>query len=185
MSIASIDDLPQYTYDDFQQWEGDWELIEGVPYSMVPSPVIIHQGIASNIVAQLVNSLGDCMQCMVLHEQDWKISESTTVRPDVVLVCNERGDAYITQHPEIIFEVVSKSSIKLDEALKFKLYAAEKVPYYIIVYPNDLKAKVFKLTDEHYVKVADTTNETVNFDDLPCKVSADFGAVFKRFRAKS
>ncbi len=23
-----------YTFDDYQQWSGDWELIEGMPYAM-------------------------------------------------------------------------------------------------------------------------------------------------------
>ena len=28
--------LPHYTYDDYYQWDGNWELIYGVPYAMFP-----------------------------------------------------------------------------------------------------------------------------------------------------
>lgn len=38
-----IEDLPHYTYDDYAQWEGRWEIIEGVPYAMSPAPTIKHQ----------------------------------------------------------------------------------------------------------------------------------------------
>ena len=100
----------------------------------------------------------------------------------MVLVCNEPGDAYITKRPEIIIEVISHSSIRMDEEIKFRIYADEKLPYYIIVYPNDFKARVFKLKGDRYIKIADLTHENQDFEDLPCPASVDFDAVFKRFR---
>ena len=33
---------PHYTYEDYLLWEGRWELIEGMPYAMSPTPVIDH-----------------------------------------------------------------------------------------------------------------------------------------------
>ena len=33
---------PHYTYDDYKNWQGDWELIRGVPYAMAPSPLKTH-----------------------------------------------------------------------------------------------------------------------------------------------
>ncbi|MBU1668674.1 hypothetical protein KKC13_09655 [bacterium] len=32
-----------YTYDDYCLWEGNWELISGVPLAMAPAPMINHQ----------------------------------------------------------------------------------------------------------------------------------------------
>ncbi len=181
MSIATHL-LPCYTYDDFKHWEGDWELIEGIAYSMAPSPNIKHQAIGYKIASLLDNSIEHCNQCTILGEQDWKISETTTIRPDVVMICNEPGEQYITKRPEVVIEIISKSSILKDEQIKFKLCEDEKVPYYIIVYPNDLKARVFKLENSKYTKVADFTYETFSFDDLACKASIDFEQVFKKFR---
>jgi hypothetical protein len=42
--------LPHYTYDDWLNWEGQWELIEGIPYAMSPMPVPNHQRIAANLL---------------------------------------------------------------------------------------------------------------------------------------
>ena len=41
--------LPNYTYADYCQWEGQWELIEGIPYAMSPLPIIIHQIVNGNL----------------------------------------------------------------------------------------------------------------------------------------
>lgn len=100
----------------------------------------------------------------------------------MVLVCNELGDRYISKRPEIVIEIISSSSIQRDEVIKYDLCATEKVPYYIVVYPNDLKAKVFKLDDAKYLKVNDFTHEIFDFNDLPCHASIDFKKVFQSFR---
>ncbi len=36
---------PGYTVDDWQTWEGRWELINGVAYDMTPAPSPEHQRI--------------------------------------------------------------------------------------------------------------------------------------------
>ena len=53
MSTLLISELPNYNYDDYRLWQGDWELINGIPYSMTPSPTITHQAVASKIVSSL------------------------------------------------------------------------------------------------------------------------------------
>jgi hypothetical protein len=65
------EDLPQYTYEDYVQWEGRWELIQGIPYAMTPAPSIGHQVISSRINWQLRNLLQDCCRCEVLPPVSW------------------------------------------------------------------------------------------------------------------
>jgi len=170
--------IEYYSYDDYSKWKGDWELIKGIPLALSPSPTITHQIIVSKIVFELKES----KNCLILGGTDWKISNDTVVRPDVVLTYNETNDTYMTKAPEIIFEVISKSTAKRDEKTKFKLYEEEGVQDYIIVYPNDLKAKVYKLENGHYLKVGDFLTESYTFEKSTCKASVDFGAVFERFR---
>ena len=171
-----------YSYEEYSLWKGDWELIKGIPLSMTPSHTISHQSIASEIAFELKNSFKDSKLCMVLGGADWKVSSDTVVKPDVVLTCNETNDTYMTKAPEIIVEVISKSTAKRDEQTKFKLYQEEGVKYYIIVYPKDLKAKVYKLENGRYLKVGDFLTESYTFNESSCKASVDFGAVFERFR---
>ncbi len=176
--------IEYYRYDDYKEWKGDWELIYGYPM-MSPSPIITHQMVAGGIYAELYDALEECKECMVLMEQDWKISDETVVRPNVVVICNEPHEEYITKTPKIVIEVVSKSSAKRDETTKFELYAKERVPYYIIVYPHDLKAKIYKLEDRNYSKVADFSDEVAYLDEpSECKPKIDFERVFRRLRNK-
>ncbi len=51
--MAAVDYLPHYTYDDYVQWDGDWELYEGFPVSMSPAPMINHQVISANVLYEL------------------------------------------------------------------------------------------------------------------------------------
>ena len=174
--------IKHYTYEDYKLWEGKWELFDGFPVAMSPAPTITHQAIAYEISRQLGNSVEDCERCLVLGEEDYKLADDTILRPDVVLICDEPNEAYITKAPELIVEVVSKNTAKNDEGYKFQKYEAEKVTYYVIVYPDDLYAKVYKLKDGKYDKQGDFSRETYDFEETLCKVSINFDRVFKRFR---
>lgn len=181
MGALKTEDL-NYTYDDFKLWEGRWELFGGVPVAMSPAPMRIHQSIASELIYHLREQLDECPLCEVLGEVDYKVSEDTVLRPDIVLTCNETHEAYLTKAPEIVVEIISKSTAKQDEVFKFAIYEAEKVKYYIIVYPEDLKAKVYKLGAKAYEKQGDFTVESYHFEETTCNVMLDFLKVFKRFR---
>ncbi|WP_353661170.1 Uma2 family endonuclease [Hydrogenimonas sp. SS33] len=181
MSLAEILD---YTYEDYERWEGAWELIDGYPVAMAPASVRKHQNIAAKIVTVLTNVVEDaaCDDCVVSFENDWKINDTTVVRPDIILTCGDEGEKYLTKAPQIVIEIVSPSTAKLDERIKYHLYEAEKVPYYIQVYPEDLKAKVYRLENGKFSKVGDFTKETMRFNGLDCEVELDFAEVFRKFR---
>ncbi len=176
--------IEYYTYDDYIQWEGDWELIDGIPYAMAPSPMKTHQNLAYELFFRIREQLEekDCQDCEVLGEFDYKISNNTILRPDIVFTCHETHERYLTKAPQIIFEVISPSSAKRDEIYKFSLYEKEKVKYYVLVYPDDLKAKIYKLKDGKYDKEGDFTQEVYDFKDSECEIKLDFKKVFKRFR---
>jgi Uma2 family endonuclease len=144
--------------------------------------VINRQAIAGKISNELMNSIGNCDNYLVLGEQDWKVRDDTVLKPDVVLICDEPNDQYTTKTPEIVVEVVNKPSAKRDEVFKFEIYEREKVPYYIIVYPGDCKAKLYQLENNIYSKQGDFFKESYEFEDTTCKAKIDSNNVFKLFR---
>lgn len=174
--------IEYYTYDDYVQWEGKWELIGGVPLAMSPAPTIIHQAIAYKIAMLLGNQIEDCERCLVLGEADWKIHENTVLKPDVVLICDEPNEIYITKTPEIVVEVISPTTALRDEKFKFEIYEKEKVPYYLLAYPNESKVKLYQLKNGQYSKEGDFFTETYHFNGLTCPVQINFNQVFKQFR---
>ena len=173
--------IEYYTYEEYCQWEGNWELIKGVPLAL-PSHTILHQSLVANILFEINKSVINGKECLCIAGVDWKIWSDTVLRPDISLVCNETNEAYMTKVPEIVVEVISKSTARRDETHKFKIYEEEKVKYYVLVYPNDLKAKVYRLDGKEYTKEGDFSLETYDFEETTCKASVNFGNVFERFR---
>ncbi len=53
----TMQDIPYYTYKDYENREGDWELIRGVPYSMSPVPGWRYQSFGSAFLTAFSNSI--------------------------------------------------------------------------------------------------------------------------------
>jgi len=177
LSAARIE---TYTVEDYRHWKGDWELIDGVPYAMAPSPAFTHQNLSAIIHAQLFEALEDCPHCHALYEIDVEFSADTVVRPDVLVICYEPEGERLTRAPSLIVEVISKTSARRDEGLKFDLYRAEGVTHYIVVYPEAQKAKVWHWVEGDYRKVGDFMNECHRFELPTCVVDVDFSRLWRR-----
>ena len=169
----------RYNIDDYYEWEGDWELIYGEAYAMAASPVYGHQFVNGKIFRQLDEQLDNCRLCSAVIEMDLEVSDDTVVRPDSMVICYQPTNK-LTKTPEIVFEVISKSTAKRDEILKFDLYQNEGVKYYILVYPDSKKAKVYKLINFKFKKIGDFFDESYSFDTKYCKIDFDFNFIWMR-----
>ena len=163
--------------EDYRQWDGDWELIGGRPYAMTPSPGVTHQRIAGRIFRQLDEGLDACEHGTALPEIDWEIANDTVVRPDVIVVCHQTGER-IVRTPALVVEVVSASSARRDEELKFELYQREGVPFYLLVYPEKALAKIFRLADGRFTKLGDFHTERATLPIRGCDVTLDFASIW-------
>jgi Uma2 family endonuclease len=176
--MPTADELPHYSYDDYKRWEGNWELIEGIPYAMTPSPVLKHQRISQKIAYQLETQLTDCSHCQALLSLDWIISEDTVVQPDNLVICHSPEGDFLTRAPVLIFEILSPSTAKKDRMTKFRLYQQEGVRYYCLVDPRNHVAKIYRLKDGRYIKQADASNESYDFDLEKCRVAINFSKIW-------
>ena len=168
-----------YTIDDYRQWQGDWELIDGVAYAMAPSPTVTHQSVSTKIATELSKKMSSCEECLVLNETDYEVSDNTVTRPDVLLICKKINEK-IDKTPEMIFEVLSPSTARRDETVKFDIYEREGVKYYIIVHPDNRVAKVYKLyEDGRFVKQGDFENDNFTFSLNKCQIDFDFSSIWR------
>ncbi|MFP4035590.1 MAG: Uma2 family endonuclease, partial [Desulfovermiculus sp.] len=97
--------LEEYTATDYEQWQGDWELIQGRPVAMTPSPGFLHQRVCLQIARRLDEQLEECPQCTVVFETDWHVATDTVVRPDIMVLCDQVQEK-VSQRPDLIVEVV-------------------------------------------------------------------------------
>ncbi|MGE5342323.1 MAG: Uma2 family endonuclease [Candidatus Omnitrophota bacterium] len=182
VSVLQIEDLPHYMYKDYVQWEGRWELIQGIPFAMVTTPAINHQRTVRNIETQLVNLLTDCPKCEVLASVEWAIFDDTVVQPDVLVVCGDRdkiGDRKLEINPIIVFEVLSPSTSRKDKIIKYRLYEQAGLKYYCIVNFDTKSADLFCLNqDQTQYRKEDSIDGKITFNLDPCSLSFDFEKVF-------
>lgn len=145
--------LPNYTYNDYVNWEGKWEIIEGIPYAMSPAPRLKHQAAAAAINTVLANGLENvgCNKCKVYQPIDLKIDENTIVQPDLSIICNVTEDkAYIDFPPNLVVEILSPSTALKDKNTKYELYQNFGIKYYLI-FDLDLKEILaYKLSEKKY-----------------------------------
>ena len=181
LTALKLEDLPHYTYDDYAQWEGRWEIINGVPYAMTPAPNLKHQRISQKIAAHLENLLRNCKYCHALLPVDWKIDEETVVQPDNIVVCGQDLEGkYLAIAPVLVFEILSSTTSRKDRMVKYQLYQAAGVKYYCIIDPETYSAEVFQLVERRYEDSKDFQDNKMIFDLGPCTIAFDFDEVFAR-----
>lgn len=174
------EDLPHYTYDDYARWEGKWELIEGIPYAMVPAPAMRHQRLSMKIAFQLDNLLENCGNCQTYQAIDWQITEDTVVQPDVLIVCGEytEGEKLLIP-PVLVVEILSPSTARKDKILKYQLYENAGVKYYCLVHPENKCAEVFYLGKKKYKGLGEYRDGRIPLDLGPCTINFDFSLIFQ------
>ena len=158
MSVSTIpvEWLPQYTYNDYQKWEGDWELIRGLPFAMAPAPLRRHQFVGGQFVTLANNELRkktNTCSCEVLYECDWIISDHTVVRPDVMILCDTPPSDFVKTPPALILEIFSPHTRLKDRNIKFKLYEENGVKYYLMADPDTNSMEIFTLKDNRYQEI--------------------------------
>jgi Uma2 family endonuclease len=141
--------LPHYTYDDYLQWEGRWEIIGGVPYAMSPAPVPQHQFIATDLVAEFRAGLKntDCRDCKATIYLDYVVADDIILQPDVLIVCGNITKKFLDFPPALVVEILSPSTAMKDRNNKFIIYESQKIPWYLIVDPDVRTIEIYKLNE--------------------------------------
>ena len=172
--------LPHYTYEDYAIWEGRWELIDGFPIAMSPSPVPKHQRIASAINRAISISLDNCKDCNVYEPTDYYVADDTILQPDVLVLCQEPTKKYIDFTPSLVVEILSPTTALRDRITKFEIYQSQGVPYYLIADPDAATIENYFLENGKYELHALDSQHKFSFllgDDF--KAEVDFAGVFK------
>ncbi len=160
--MASFPEEQRYTYADLLEWDDAvrYELYAGLPVALA-SPSGIHQRISGELYLQLGNYLRG-KKCRAyyapldvrLFEADGDHPEDveTVVQPDLMVVCDpskvdRRG---VHGAPDLVIEIVSDSSRRLDRLTKRNLYQRAGVREYWIVDPEACVVSVYTLSDGVY-----------------------------------
>ena len=142
--------LPHYTHEDYCQMEGRWELIEGIPWAMSPTPLPRHQWTSANVKYQLIDAIkkSKCKNCKVYDFIDIKIAEDTILQPDAVVVCKEINKPFLDFPATIVVEILSPSTAMKDRNNKFYIYQTQQIPYYLIIDVDKNEVEIYHLKED-------------------------------------
>ncbi|MCG5103388.1 Uma2 family endonuclease [Oceanobacillus alkalisoli] len=178
MAIPSSD--KKYSYADYLTWsEGERiELIAGQVYNMSPAPSRLHQQVLGELFTAFSVFLKD-KECKVffapfdvrlLTENKNDAAIDNVVQPDLSVICDRKklDDRGCNGAPDLIVEVLSPSSAKMDRWNKYQLYEKAGVKEYWLVDPANESVEIYLLTDVGYkLQGIFTKEDTVSVQSLP------------------
>ena len=157
----------KFTYDDYVNLPDDGrrhELIDGEHF-VTPSPNRRHQELSSRLEFALGSFLREHPLGVAYHAPlDVILSNVDVVEPDILYVSNERAailGKWVHGAPDLVIEILSPSTRKVDEATKRHLYDRVDVKEYWIVDPELEIVKVYRRGDDGgFPRVAELARES-------------------------
>ncbi len=139
------------TYDDYCLLPNDgkrYEIIDGELF-VTPSPNLAHQRAVTRLARYLSafvedNHLGE----VFVSPFDVVFSQFDVVEPDILYVSKARFSVLTKKNvqgsPDLVIEVLSESTAKIDRTTKLKLYARFGVLEYWIIDPDGPSAEIYR-----------------------------------------
>ena len=178
--INQLDLTQKYTYADYLTWQFKErvELIKGKIFKMSPAPGTDHQIIVASIFGDMIQFLKgkDCRIFSApfdvrLPINNEKGKEDTVIQPDICVICDtsKLDKKGCKGTPDLIVEIVSKSSVKKDLHEKFELYQQSGVQEYWVVQPGDRVVTIYTLNQQGFYEAsrAKTYGDRVASQVLP------------------
>jgi len=157
----------QWRYADYLRLPDDgkrYEIIEGVLY-VANAPNLTHQFTVSKVLFYLQLFLHEHKLGIVLTSPlEVHLSETTKpVQPDVLFIRAQHqpppGTQFFEGAPDLIVEVISPGSIRLDRHIKFDIYERTGVAEYWLADPKARLVEVYTLSNGEYALRGQYTND--------------------------
>ena len=157
----------EWTYEDYLSLPDDgnyYEIIEGVLY-MVNAPGYEHQFIVSALLRLISNFvIANNLGYVLTAPFEVHLTETTRpVQPDLLFIKTEnlpQAEAkFFDGVPDLVVEVISPSSVRTDQVIKFGVYEKAGIPEYWIANPKTRSVEVFTRSGGEYALLGHYTED--------------------------
>ena len=163
-----------YTVEEYMSWDDDirCELYEGA-LVVAEAPTTRHQRISREILGQIWQFLKN-KPCEVFYAP-FSVrlfeTEETVFQPDIVVICDKSklGERGVNGAPDMVIEILSPSTAKMDKQLKYGKYQKAGVKEYWIVDPERNLLEANRLNGDSY-----TTTIYLETDKAPVHILDGF-----------
>jgi Uma2 family endonuclease len=176
----------RWRYEDYLRLPDDgrrYEIIEGMLY-MANAPSVDHQFVVSELLFRLKlfvqeRNLGQLYTAPI----EVHLSEtSRPVQPDLLFLSKEHlpkpGARFIAGAPDLVVEVISPNSIRLDRIIKFDVYERAWVSEYWLVDPKLRAVEVYTLASGEYALFGQYINGDVIESSILVGLHIQASAIF-------
>ena len=128
------------------------ELVDGLIRLMAPAPYVTHQSVSGNIYEYIRRHLKG-KKCKVFYAPiDVYLDKDNVLQPDIIVVCDNKKIKLRGCYgaPDIVVEILSKSTAKYDMTVKYNKYQEAGVKEYWVVGPSYGTVQLFTLVDGKY-----------------------------------
>ena len=165
---------PRVTFAELEQWPDDGRRYElyGGEVIVVPTPLPIHQVVALRVY-DVLKHYAEATQGLVLCSPlDIVFSQYDVLQPDLVFFDAARRrqiDLYsaIRIVPNLVVEVLSRSTAARDRGRKLDIFARYAVPEYWIVDPNARTVEVLRTAAETFQQIGVFDRRSFTSPTLP------------------
>ena len=180
----------EYTIEDYYQLPEDVraELIDGVIFVM-EAPATIHQAISAEIhfafKSYIKRKKGTCKTYYSLLDIQLNRDNKTMVQPDVVIMCNRDiiQRKVIYGAPDLVVEVLSKSTRMKDRNIKLRKYREAGVREYWMVDPEQRQVIVYLFEEQQiYSQMIYDFGEQVPVGIFDGECQVDFEEIYEEVR---
>jgi Uma2 family endonuclease len=147
----------KWTYERYlrETAEGEYFTIIAGEKIMSPSPTSYHQDILGNLYTLLRAWVRQTRAGKVkLAPFDVILAEDEVTQPDLMIVLTPNlsrlAERNVKGAPDLVVEILSPGSVRLDRERRRVLYARHGVPEYWIVSPGERTVEVLRLQGDHY-----------------------------------
>jgi Uma2 family endonuclease len=156
MALSADPVARRYTYADLETFPDDHlrrEIIDG-ELIVTPSPVVRHQMASSNLHLRLANYARQAGGLALAAPIDVFLSPDNVAEPDLLFIRPDRlegiGEKYVQVVPDLVVEISSPSTRRLELVRKRELYERFGVPEYWYVDLEAERVEIYRLEEAAY-----------------------------------
>lgn len=150
------------------------EFVNGEVYSMAGG-TRTHNRIVGNVFGQLLNALAGKPCDPLVLDMMLRIEvgmDEIGYYPDVMVVCDEKDDQELfTTSPKVIFEVLSKSTRRIDAREKFLAYQSlPSLAVYVMLEQSLKRAMIHRRSNNWWPEIIEGDDAVLTLDEIGVKL---------------